>query len=150
VDDRIRALLDKEEVAAAVNELFVATDERDWDRVEACFTPRVLFDITSMGAEEAETIDAAEIVRLWRTGLTPIRAVHHQIGNMRIALDEGEADVFCYGTAYHYLPDAKGGATRTFVGTYDLHLARDDRWRVDRFRFNLKFIDGNENLEQGL
>lgn len=34
------------------------------------------------------------------------------------------------------------------MGSYDFHLSKaDDRWEIDRFRFNLKFIDGNPDLE---
>lgn len=151
MDERIRDLLVRHEVAEAVTELFVATDERDWQRVRDCFTAQVLFDATSMGAPSADKIDADDIVRMWRTGLTPIREVHHQIGNLRVTVADGEAHATCHGIAYHYLPDARGGSTRAFVGTYALHLVEvDERWRIDRFRFNLKFIDGNEYLEQAL
>lgn len=38
--------------------------------------------------------------------------------------------------------------TRTFVGSYNFHLTKaGGSWRIDRFKFNLKFIDGNLNLE---
>ena len=37
---------------------------------------------------------------------------------------------------------------RTFVGSYDFTLVRDgSAWRIDGFRFNLKYMDGNPNLE---
>jgi hypothetical protein len=35
-----------------------------------------------------------------------------------------------------------------FVGGYDFHLLQDGEWRIDLFRFNLKFIDGNVELER--
>ena len=36
------------------------------------------------------------------------------------------------------------------VGGYDFHLFRgEDGWRIDLFRFNLKYIDGNPDLEGG-
>jgi hypothetical protein len=35
-----------------------------------------------------------------------------------------------------------------FVGNYDVHLTRNDgKWRIDLFRFNLEFIEGNRDLE---
>ena len=38
--------------------------------------------------------------------------------------------------------------TRTFVGSYDFHLIKnDERWQIDKFKFNLKYIDGNLKLE---
>jgi hypothetical protein len=61
------------------------------------------------------------------------------------------AAAFCYGVAWHYRPHPSGRNTRTFVGSYDFELERDEggRWRITSFRFNLKFIDGNAELEKG-
>jgi hypothetical protein len=37
-----------------------------------------------------------------------------------------------------------------FVGSYDLHLQRvEGRWQIDGFRFTLKYLDGNADLEKG-
>jgi hypothetical protein len=59
-----------------------------------------------------------------------------------------EAELFCYGIALHYLPNPTNRNTRTFVGSYDFHLLRTHgAWKIDRFKFNLKFIDGNKDLE---
>jgi hypothetical protein len=34
------------------------------------------------------------------------------------------------------------------VGSYDLHLVKDDGgWKIDEFKFNLKFMEGNRDLE---
>ena len=41
-------LLAKEEVKQVVNQLFISTDNRDWDTVSRLFAPEVLFDMTSM------------------------------------------------------------------------------------------------------
>ncbi len=83
------------------------------------------------------------------TGLRPLQAVHHQIGNFRIELRGGEATTFCYGIASHYRLTRSGRNTRVFVGTYDFHLQlQDNHWRIDQFRFNLKYLDGNTALER--
>lgn len=72
MDDRIRELLDKEEVAAAVNELFVATDEREWDRV------RIWKGVCRTGAAQEpqsrchQIFDGSGTAR--RTGSAPRRA----------------------------------------------------------------------------
>jgi hypothetical protein len=35
------------------------------------------------------------------------------------------------------------------VGSYDFELARaDGRWRIESFRFNAKFVDGNLELDK--
>jgi hypothetical protein len=71
---------DEHSIVETITRLFLGTDNRDWNAVQRCFAPRVLFDMTSL------------------------------------------AD----------------------------HLVRSQKdWKIDRFKFNLKFIDGNPNLEQG-
>jgi hypothetical protein len=70
------------------------------------------------------------------------------VGNYPVTTKGDEADVFCYGIALHYLPNRSGQNTKRFVGSYDFHLKKQKKSRyIDRFRFNLKFIDGNVNLE---
>jgi len=132
-----------------INELFIATDEKSWTRVSACFTPLVHFDMSSLTGQPASTISSDEIVAGWDAGLAPFEAVHHQVGNYRVdTVDENEATAFCYGLAYHYRRTQTGRNTRLFVGSYDFHLVRaNDAWLIDRFTFNLKFIDGNLSLE---
>ena len=149
MEDEIRRLTSKEEILDAIQDLFVGTDDRDWDRVRSVLAPRVLFDVKSLTGAEPATIDAGKIVAGWEEGLRPLQAVHHQVGNVRVRVRGDEADVFCYGIAFHYRPNASGRNTRTFVGSYDLHLRRDGgRWRIDVFRFHSKFLDGNLDLER--
>jgi hypothetical protein len=89
-----------------------------------------------------------EITAAWNENLRPIEALHHQVGNYRVEPKGDEASAFCYGIATHYRRTDSGQNTRTFVGTYDFHLHNDGhRWRVDLFRFNLKCLDGNLELE---
>ena len=129
--------------------LFVATDERDWSGVRACFTDTVHFDMTSVAGGQPADVAADDIVAGWTTGLAPIEHVHHQAGNFRVTVRGDEADASCYGIALHYRRTTSGRNTRTFVGTYDFALVSDgdDAWRIKAFRFNLKFIDGNTSLE---
>lgn len=139
------------EVVEAVTALFVATDEKDWSAVRACFADQVLFDMSGLTGSPATMLGADAIVAGWKQGLEPIQALHHQVGNFRVRVESGnEADAFCYGIAYHYRPNVSGQNTRTFVGTYDVHLVRgaDGGWLIDRFRFRPKFVEGNLELEK--
>ena len=143
-------LIDERDITAVVHQLFYATDRKDWPGVEACFDRSVYFDMSSLGGGGPQEIGAAEIVAGWKTGLGPIEAVHHQAGNLRVEVRGEEAEAFCYGIALHYRPTASGRNTRTFVGSYDFGLRRRaGGWRIHRFRFNAKFVDGNLELEKG-
>jgi hypothetical protein len=56
--------------------------------------------------------------------------------------------LFFSGIASHYLPNKSNQNTRIFVGSYNFRLTKNgDTWQIDTFKFNLKYIDGNPNLE---
>jgi hypothetical protein len=148
MDDKLTELTAKDEVIGAVNRLFMYTDRRDWERVKGCFADEVHFDVTSMVGGEPTMLTPDDIVAAWDEGLKHLDAIHHQAGNYLVDVAKNEATVFCYGTASHYLPNDTGDNTRTFIGSYDFHLKKDaDAWRIDKFKFDLKYIDGNPNLE---
>jgi hypothetical protein len=151
MDKELATLIDKNRIIETINQLFIATDKRDWPRVKRCFAKSVLFDMSSLGAGEAEQLTPHDIVTMWETGLKPLKAIHHQAGNHLVNIVEDKAKAFCYGIASHYLPNKTNINTRTFVGSYDFDLVRDkEEWRITSFRFNLKYIDGNQALEESL
>ncbi|WNR45052.1 nuclear transport factor 2 family protein [Paenibacillus roseipurpureus] len=136
-----------EAIIRTVNELFIFTDERDWDGVKRTLAAEVLLDMSSMGAGEPTVLSGEQVAAGWEEGLRKLQAIHHQVGNYLVDATEDGADVFCYGIASHYYPNPTGQNVRTFVGTYNIHLAKaDSGWRIDKFRFNLKYIDGNKDL----
>ena len=139
---------ERQAVLDVITRLFVSTDERDWKAVESCFARQTRFDMSSMGAGPEAVVPARQVVDSWETGLKPLQAIHHQTGNHRVEIRGDRATAFCYGIAYHYLPNPTGRDTRTFVGTYDFELVKlEGTWRITAMRFNLKFREGNASLE---
>jgi hypothetical protein len=144
----MKRLIIEDQIIAVANNLFLCTDKRDWQCVRSVFAPQVLFDMTSVSGGQPATLSPEQITSAWEAGLKGLAAVHHQSGNYQILIKGKEADLFCYGIAYHHLPNPTERNTRTFVGSYNLHLIRlKTGWMIDRFKFNLKFIDGNKDLE---
>ena len=48
----------------------------------------------------------------------------------------------------HYKKDTSQGSTREFIGSYDFVLDKTkDGWRLNSFKFNLKYMRGNLELE---
>jgi hypothetical protein len=147
-EDPLRRLLEQDAVVSTVNRLFRSVDEKAWDEAEACLAPSIHVDVTSLAGGEPRHMTAAELVADWREGLSHLQAIHHQAGNYEVEVEGERAAASCYGIAYHYLPNDTGRSMRRFVGTYDLHLRKArGRWCLDRFRYNLKFVDGNTDLE---
>jgi hypothetical protein len=144
----IARLNEQNEVIAVGNRLFICTDNRDWQCVKDVFAPEVQFDMTSLTGGQPENRTPQQITDMWEQGLKSLQALHHQAGNYQVTIKGNEADMFCYGIAYHYLPNPTNQNTRVFVGSYNFHLVKGDAgWKIDKFKFNLKFIEGNKNLE---
>lgn len=139
----------RQDVEDAVVRMFVATDERDWPTLRSCFADPFILDMTSMTGGEPATVTPEQVAQAWSEGFKSLDHVHHQIGNLRTEVDGGQARVRCYGVAFHHRAQAAGLRTRVFVGTYELALALSNgRWLITRLVFNLKFIDGNLELEK--
>lgn len=139
----------QDSVIELVNKLFVYTDLRYWDKLlKEVFMEDVRFDMSSAGGGAPAVLKAAQICKQWNDGFANIDHVHHQSGSFIVAFKgDIEADIFCYATAIHYREAATKGKTREFVGSYDLHATFTDLgWRLDAFRFNLKFMNGNTDL----
>ncbi|MBD0384004.1 nuclear transport factor 2 family protein [Paenibacillus sp. WST5] len=107
----------------------------------------MLLDMSSMGGGEPSIVSAQQIAAGWEEGLKKLQAIHHQVGNYLVDISGDEAEVFCYGIISQYYPNPTGQNVRTFVGTYNIHLTKlATDWKIDKFRFNLKYIDGNKDL----
>ena len=145
----IQQLLDERDVRETVTRVFVGTDRRDWRMVEACFSDVATLDMTSLTGGEPVRLTPSQIAGGWATGLAPIDHVHHQLGNFLIEITGDAARASCYGIALHHRKVADPRSVRRFVGGYDVRLSRrDGAWKIDRFRFDVAFVDGNLELEK--
>jgi hypothetical protein len=137
----------RDQIIEKVNQLFIFTDDQLWDELRnQVFADKVAFDMTSVGGENG-IMTSQEICDTWQKGFEGIDQINHLAGNHLVTIGAREASVFCYATATHYKTAAKNG-TCEFVGTYDIHLILGDNgWRVDQFRYNLKYTSGNLELQ---
>jgi hypothetical protein len=139
----------RETLIELVNKLFVYTDSRQWHLlIKDVFKEKVYFDMNSVGGLSKE-LPASAICDMWREGFNGIDHVHHHAGNFIVEFynEEVEAKVFCYATASHHKNAATKGSTREFIGSYELHASFTDfGWRLDKFKYDLKFVTGNAEL----
>ncbi|MFC9994935.1 nuclear transport factor 2 family protein [Nocardia sp. NPDC127526] len=139
-------LADRIAIGDTITKLFVYTDQARWgDLLESVFAERVFFDggFGDPGAERPATF----ITEAWAEGLGGLDAVHHQAGNHLVEITGDTAVAHADAIAVHVKNDAAHGKTRTFVGSYDLGFQRTAKgWRIDRFEYHLKVIDGNADL----
>lgn len=139
----------REQITEVVNKLFVYTDEQNWDKLRSeVFNETVLVDMVSVGAQKAEIMTAQEICDMWKEGFKGLDAIHHQSGDYLITIEGNNAVVKAYAIASHYKKEATQGNVREFIGSYDLKLIKKENgWRLNQFKYNLKYMDGNIELQ---
>jgi hypothetical protein len=139
-------------VEDTVIRMFVATDERNWPVVQACFTDPFTLDMSSLAGGAPASLSPHQVTQMWAEGFRTLDQVHHQVGNFQTRIEGARAAVRCYGIAFHYRDAiATAAKSRTFVGTYEFALVlQATAWRIETLRFNLKFIEGNRQLEKAL
>jgi len=142
-------LSDKAELTELANKLYMYCDAQQWDKLlEEVFTPVIWFDMASAGGGMPVSIEAHVVCKMWADGFAGLDAIHHQAGHYIITVDKDDADIYAYAVATHYKKAASKGATRTFVGGYELKARRFvNGWRLSQFKYNLKYVDGNVTLE---
>jgi hypothetical protein len=139
--------MDSQLVVETINRLFIYVDDREWEKVANIFYDTVLLDYTSMAGGIPENLSSKQIIDSWKTVMPGFDKTHHQLGNYIIEGDALIHNVFCYGTATHYLVNDSGNHVWTVVGSYDFVLKNyDHRWRITQMKFNLKYTDGNDQL----
>ena len=140
----------REAIIEVINRLFIFTDKQEWEKLlTEVFADEVLFDMSSAGGPSATKLRPRAICDMWKDGFKGIDAIHHQAGNYLVSISEDvNAEVTCYAVATHYKKIATKGNVREFVGSYDLGLVFTDQgWRINAFRYNLKYVNGNVTLE---
>lgn len=142
----LAALADRLDVSDTITKLFVYCDQARWaDLRESVLAAEVFFDNGFGGPVGPRP--GADIADAWATGLGALDAVHHQAGNHLVEITGDTALAHADAIAVHVKNDATGGTTRWFVGSYVLGLQRTEKgWRIDRFEYQLKTIDGNADL----
>jgi hypothetical protein len=140
---------EREQIIETVNKFFVYTDNQEWTKLkEEVFTSTIELDMSSMGATKSEIVSSREICYRWEKAFEELDAIHHQAGNYIVTINGEQAEVKAHSTAIHYREAAKKENKREFVGRYDFPLTKTVvGWRIDKFKYNLKYSTGNMALE---
>ena len=130
-----------------IGRLSLAIDAKDWDAMGNLFTDTVYHDRTSLTGGEPYTAPVAQFVEGWRQTLQAMDAVHHQITNHVISLNEDEATCTANMQGTHVLANASGGPIWTVGGRHLYQLTRTPGgWRISGLTFTLQWATGNMNV----
>lgn len=135
-------------IQETISKLFIHSDQRNWEGVEAQFASEVNLDYSSMTGNPATVLSPQQITGAWKTVLPGFSSTHHQVGNFISQVSDDQAHSFCYGTATHYLEHVDGNLW-TVVGSYDFDLEKTEgQWKIIAMTFNYKYQEGNTSLVQ--
>lgn len=134
-------MLDREAVGLVINQLFFSLDNKEWITLKECFAKEVVFDISSLVGGEQHRLNADQIAHLWSNSLKEVDALQHQISNMTIFVQNERATSHFYCNEMHHSKSGAKGGTLTLVGTYDIHLVKENSvWKISLFRYHHKFL----------
>ena len=137
----------RDEIRELVDELFIATDRKEWDRAEALFASGpVEVDMTSLIGGAPFTTTARALFAGFRVGLHAGKLSHHMATNYRIVLDGEAGEVWVHGYAWNLVPamPADANVWETW-GNYRLGVVWTDAgWRLSAFRYYSRRTAGNE------
>lgn len=139
--------MEEQSIINTVINIFNGSDKQDWDKVRNAFGFEVFLDYYSLNKKPGEKVKSDEIVKGWSSFLPRFQFTHHVITNFEVNWTDANADVFCKGSALHYLPGSEGGDTWITVGTYEFKLEKiANSWKVNTMIFNFLYEEGNKSL----
>ncbi|TXH02636.1 MAG: nuclear transport factor 2 family protein [Nevskiaceae bacterium] len=122
---------------AALEQLVIAyanaIDQREWDRLDAVFTPEAVIDYTATGGIKGSY---AEIKAWLPRTLKFFRSYMHLMGNAQFTIDGDTAtgEVACFNPMV--APSLLGGGTTVIFGIWyhDRYVRTPQGWRIDSRR----------------
>ena len=125
----LQQISDRLELQQLVVEYANAIDAREFDRLDAVFTPEAYIDYRVFGGIDGHYPQ----IKLWLArALAPMAAFQHLVGNMdlRIAGDQGTGRILCLNPVAFTLPG--GGRQVGFYGLWyvDIYVRTPQGWRI--------------------
>ena len=136
-----------EAVRALVDELFVATDRKEWESVRGLFADGAIeVDMSSLAGGGPVRITADELIAGFRTGLHAGKASHHLVANYRLTAQGDFAEIWANGYAWNRVEALPSGSDLWETwGNYRLTFRRTPAgWRINGFRYYSTLTRGND------
>ena len=142
-----QAATEEAELRQLADELFIATDLKDWTGARTLFADGPIeVDMSSLAGGGPVHITADELLAGFRAGLHSGKVSHHLVANYRITVDGDRAELWAHGYAWNRVPSLPAGTDLWETwGNYRLSCRRiAGEWRLDGFRYYSKLTRGNE------
>ncbi|MGP3534190.1 nuclear transport factor 2 family protein [Microbacterium sp. RD1] len=145
IEERLRALEDRAEIADLLGRYAFAIDRLRWDDFLSCFAEEVEVNLIRTGGWR--TMKSSELARVVEKVFTSYTATQHISANPQIAIEGDRAVAWSTLNATHYLRDATGDPWHQQVGYYEYTLARlGAGWRIVRMQQIVHWQRGNQQI----
>ena len=142
-----RSERDHANIRRLVDELFIATDLKDWTAARALFIDGPLeVDMSSLVGGGPVQLTGDQLIAGFRTGLHPGKVSHHLAANYRIEVDGDQGEVWAHGYAWNRVQSLQPGTDLWETwGNYRPTCRRvGGEWRLAGFRYYSKLTRGND------
>ncbi len=144
VEERLQALIDREEIGRIVIALGHSYDTRDWALHRSMFADEIQMDFSASIGSGLTTMQADE----WVAAVTPffesLDATQHIGMPLSIMIDGDRAEVVSMLHAQHFLKEARGEPVQRMIGSYDISLIRSDTgWKIVKIVQHIDWNEGN-------
>jgi ketosteroid isomerase-like protein len=126
-----REMLDQFRIERLLKRYASAIDAKDYDRLDACFTPDAWIDYTGAGGVAGRY----PVIKNWlREVLEPIVEMQHFISNVELEFDGDHATGTTYTCNVNGIRDAAGVVRHMIVGAVysDCLVRTDEGWRISQ------------------
>jgi hypothetical protein len=127
MDERLQALLDKQEIGEVLARYMRAVDRGDLDTLRACYLPGATEEHGGVYSGDAQSY----VDGIAQTLTHPRALTTHCLSNVLIELDGDTARVECYVTAFARVKTPQGkGDTLTVARMVDDFARHEGRWGI--------------------
>lgn len=146
---KIEDAVKRDDITGRMHLLFRSVDNQDWVNVKEVLADQIEFDV----GEGSSSKTSDEVVGIWKNATAGLDGLQHVVGNYGIEVNGREARLVFNGIATHYKKLKSGKNTRTFHGSYEITVRQPEgdptnwAWKVTKFKYTNKFMDGNVTLK---
>jgi hypothetical protein len=138
---------DETAIRRLADDLFIATDRKNWDAARSLFADGPIeVDMSSLAGGGPVRITADQLLDGFRAGLHAGKISHHLAANYRVEIRGDKAELWAHGYAWNRVSSLPPGQDLWETwGNYRLSCRRDSTgWRLDGFRYYSKLTRGND------
>lgn len=140
-------LIAEHAIRRLADDLFIATDLKDWAAARALFVDgHVTVDMSSLAGGDPVDLAADDLLAGFKAGLHAGKASHHLATNYRVTIDGDAAELWAHGYAWNRVSAFPPGEDLWETwGTYRLGFRRTAAgWRIDAFCYFSRLTRGND------